>query len=252
MSEEILWHQEGSLIYLGLNRPGALNALSQSLLADLNSALASLEADPPQGLLIYGEGRGFSAGADLKEMSQIASPAQIRQVVRFSQGVLDRVARLPLPTVAALHGFALGGGLELALACDFRVATAETRLGLPEVSLGLIPGFGGTQRLPALIGGGPARELILTGAPVSGEEALRLGLVNRVAADPQAVAREILLSTTRNSPRALALAKEALRRRETIDLETEADLFALAFAGPERNEGIAAFLEKRPANFGRQ
>lgn len=250
MSEEILWRQEGSLIYLGLNRPGALNALSQTLLADLDSLLARLEADPPRGLLIYGEGRGFAAGADLKEMSQIANPAQIRKIIRFSQGVLDRVARLPFPTAAAIHGFALGGGLELALACDFRVATPEARLGLPEVGLGLIPGFGGTQRLPALIGGGPARELILTGTPVSGQEALRLGLVNRVADDPRVVAQDLLTQVTRNSPRALALAKQALRRREVIDLETEADLFALAFAGPDRQEGIAAFMEKRPANFG--
>lgn len=250
MSEEILLRPEGALSYLGLNRPGTLNALSQGLLASLDSVLASLEASSPRGLLIYGEGRGFSAGADLNELAQITTASQIRKYVRYSQEVLNRLAQLPFPTAAAIHGFALGGGLELALACDFRVATPESRLGLPEVGLGLIPGFGGTQRLPALIGGSAARELILTGTPVSGQDALSLGLVNQVADNPQAVAQDLLTQVTRNSPQAIALAKQALRRREVIDLETEADLFALAFVGPDRQEGITAFMEKRLANFG--
>jgi enoyl-CoA hydratase len=171
----------------------------------------------------------------------------------MGQSVFNEIAALPVPSIAAINGYALGGGLELALACDLRVASHEAKLGLPEVGLGIIPGFGGTQRLPRLVGWGRAFDLIFTGRHVGADEALSLGLVNRVGEDALETAKELARVILKNAPVALALAKEAVTRGEGLDLqealEIEADLFALACATQDMREGTKAFLEKRPAQF---
>ena len=166
----------------------------------------------------------------------------------------NTLAAVPFPTVAAINGFALGGGLELALACDLRVASTGAKLGLPEVGLGIIPGYGGTQRLPRLIGQGRALDLILTGRHVGAEEALQLGLVNRVTEDALGAAKELAALTLKNAPIALGLAKEAVVRGLDVTLpqglEIEADLFGMASVTQDAKEGTSAFLEKRAAEFG--
>jgi enoyl-CoA hydratase len=169
------------------------------------------------------------------------------------QDVMNSISSMPIPTIAAINGFALGGGLELALACDLRVASKGAKLGLPEVGLGLIPGFGGTQRLPRLIGEGRALELILTARHVASDEALQMGLVNRVADDAMQESLTLAHSIIKNGPVAIGLAKEAVRRglsgTLTDGLEIEADLFGMVSTTSDMKEGVAAFLEKRKANF---
>jgi enoyl-CoA hydratase len=176
-----------------------------------------------------------------------------RELSLSGQDVMHQISSLPIPVIAAINGFALGGGLELALACDIRVASPLARLGLPEVSLGLIPGFGGTQRLSRLIGMGRALDMMLTARQVKAEEALMMGLVNYVADDPLMKAREVAEQILKNAPIALSLVKEAVRRGldTTLEggMEIEADLFGMTTATKDFREGTAAFLEKRPAAF---
>ena len=176
-----------------------------------------------------------------------------RELALLGQDVFGTLAALPFPTVAAINGFALGGGLELALAADLRVAATGARLGLPEVGLGLIPGYGGTQRLPRLIGQGRALDLILTGRHVTADEALQLGLVNRVADDALTAAIELARLAARNGPVAIGLAKEAVSRGLDVTLsqglEIEADLFGLVATSADMQEGTSAFLEKRAPDF---
>lgn len=252
--EHLAYRVEEGIAYIALKRPEALNALSQDLLLELSQAVEVLHQDPEARVAIFhGEGRAFAAGADLKEISALKDPFAAREYALLGQGVFSEIAALPIPTIAAIHGYALGGGLELALACDLRVAAKGARLGLPEVGLGLIPGFGGTQRLPRLIGRGRALDLILTARHVEAEEALALGLVNRVAEDALEEAKTLARKIMKNGPVALALAKESLVRGEGLDLaealEIEADLFGYAMATEDAKEGIRAFLEKRPAAF---
>ena len=237
-----------------LKRPEALNALSQSLLEELAEIPELVQQDPEVRAVIFtGEGKAFAAGADLKEIAAIKDPFMGREYALFGQRVFAEIAALPVPTIAAINGYALGGGLELALACDLRVAAKTAKLGLPEVGLGLIPGFGGTQRLPRLIGRGRALDLIFTGRHVDAEEALFLGLVNRVAEDALEEAKKLAQKILKNAPIALALAKESVVRGEGLDLaealEIEADLFGYAAATEDMKEGVRAFLEKRPPSF---
>ena len=237
-----------------LKRPEALNALSQSLLEELAEIPELVQQDPEVRAVIFtGEGKAFAAGADLKEIAAIKDPFMGREYALFGQRVFAEIAALPVPTIAAINGYALGGGLELALACDLRVAAKTAKLGLPEVGLGLIPGFGGTQRLPRLIGRGRALDLIFTGRHVDAEEALFLGLVNRVAEDALEEAKKLAQKILKNAPIALARAKESVVRGEGLDLaealEIEADLFGYAAATEDMKEGVRAFLEKRPPSF---
>ena len=253
-TEHLSYEVEDGTALVTLKRPEALNALSQSLLEELAEIPELVQQDPEVRAVIFtGEGKAFAAGADLKEIAAIKDPFMGREYALFGQRVFAEIAALPVPTIAAINGYALGGGLELALACDLRVAAKTAKLGLPEVGLGLIPGFGGTQRLPRLIGRGRALDLIFTGRHVDAEEALFLGLVNRVAEDALEEAKKLAQKILKNAPIALALAKESVVRGEGLDLaealEIEADLFGYAAATEDMKEGVRAFLEKRPPSF---
>ena len=252
--EHLSYEVEEGIALVTLKRPEALNALSQSLLEELAEIPELVQQDPEVRAVIFtGEGKAFAAGADLKEIAAIKDPFMGREYALFGQRVFAEIAALPVPTIAAINGYALGGGLELALACDLRVAAKTAKLGLPEVGLGLIPGFGGTQRLPRLIGRGRALDLIFTGRHVDAEEALFLGLVNRVAEDALEGTQKLGQKILKNAPIALALAKESVVRGEGLDLaealEIEADLFGYAAATEDMKEGVRAFLEKRPPSF---
>ena len=252
--EHLAYEVEEGIALVTLKRPEALNALSQSLLEELAEIPELVQQDPEVRAVIFtGEGKAFAAGADLKEIAAIKDPFMGREYALFGQRVFAEIAALPVPTIAAINGLALGGGLELALACSIRIAAENAKLGLPEVGLGLIPGFGGTQRLPRLIGRGRALDLIFTGRHVDAEEALMLGLVNRVAEDALEEAKKLAQKILKNAPIALALAKESVVRGEGLDLaealEIEADLFGYAAATEDMKEGVRAFLEKRPPSF---
>jgi len=245
---------EDSLGIVTIRRPQALNALNQDLLMELAAVTDVITQDPEVRVALFtGEGRAFVAGADIAQIAEVQDVFAARELAILGQSVLGEIAALPVPTIAAINGFALGGGLELALACDIRVASKTAKLGLPEVGLGIIPGYGATQRLPRLIGRGRALDLIFTGRHVPAEEALSLGLVNRVGEDALEAAKELARAILKNGPVALALAKESVGRGENLDLqealEIEADLFGLACATKDMREGTRAFLEKRTAQF---
>ncbi len=237
-----------------VDRQEALNALDEDVLVELALAFSAAEANVDvKALVVTGAGRAFVAGADIGGINRVEDAFSAREFSLLGQDVCNSLASLPFPTVAAVNGFALGGGLELALAADLRVASPQARLGLPEVSLGIIPGYGGTQRLPRLIGQGRALDLILTGRHVTAEEALQMGLVNRVADDALATAVELAKLAGRNGPLALGLAKEAVSRGLDVTLsqglEIEADLFGLVATSEDMLEGTKAFLEKRAPEF---
>lgn len=248
--QHLRYERDGEVAIVTIDRQQALNALDSQVLFELGMAfdLASAETDV-RALVLTGAGRAFVAGADIAALRDLADAFAGRDTSLAGQDVADMLAALPFPTIAAINGFALGGGLELALAADLRVAAPGARLGLPEVGLGLIPGFGGTQRLPRLIGLGRALDLILTARHVTAEEALQLGLVNRVAEDCLGEAIALARQAARNAPIALGLAKEAVVRGLDVTLaqglEIEADLFGMVATTADMREGTSAFLEKR-------
>ena len=237
-----------------LNRPQALNALSFSILDELSAALDEVAKSDARVLLITGAGdKAFCAGADIKELRNRDLLAQKRGAEK-GQAVFGKLAVLPMPSVAVINGYAFGGGLELAMACTFRLATANARLGLPEIKLGLIPGYGGTQRLPRLIGQARALELIMTGRAVKPDEAERIGLINRIIeGDPIEQALVFSREFTCHSLPALGFARAAVTRALDVNLEeglrTESDLSTLAFRMKDADEGMAAFEEKRKPTF---
>jgi enoyl-CoA hydratase len=239
---------------LTLDRPEALNALSFALLRDLAAAFDAIAGGDARALLITGAGdRAFCAGADITELKGRAQAA-ISEGAAFGQATFAKLDTLPIPSIALINGYAFGGGLELALACTFRIAAPGARLGLPEIKLGLIPGYGGTQRLPRLIGEARALDMILTGRTVPAEEALAIGLVNRVAeGDLIEAGKNFAREMSGYSLRALALARDAVHRGLQTALQEglriEADLNTLAFQTEDAAEGMAAFLEKRQAVF---
>ncbi len=248
--EHLRYEVDGEVAIVTIDRQEALNALNQDVLFELGLVFELAAADSAvRALVLTGAGRAFVAGADIAALRDLSDAFAGRETSLGGQEVANTLASLPFPTVAAINGFALGGGLELALAADLRVAATSARLGLPEVGLGLIPGFGGTQRLPRLIGVGRALDLILTGRHVQAEEALQLGLVNRVADDALATAVALARQAARNAPIALGLAKEAVFRGLDVTLqqglEVEADLFGMIATTTDMREGTSAFLEKR-------
>lgn len=252
--EHLHYDLDGDIAVITIDRQGALNALDQDVLMELALAFEMAESDADvRALVLTGAGRAFVAGADIGALRSLSDAFGGREASLSGQDVTNTLAALPFPTVAAINGFALGGGLELALAADLRVAAKGAKLGLPEVGLGLIPGYGGTQRLPRLIGQGRALDLILTGRHVGAEEALAMGLVNRVADDALAGAMELARLAAKNAPIALGLAKEAVVRGLDVTLnqglEIEADLFGMATTTEDMQEGTGAFLEKRAAEF---
>jgi enoyl-CoA hydratase len=242
------------LAIVTIDRSAVLNALNFELLRDLDAALDQVASGDARALLVTGAGdRAFCAGADINELMGRSLRAQ-REGAAFGQAVFAELDALPIPSIALINGYAFGGGLELALACTFRLAVRVARLGLPEIKLGLIPGYGGTQRLPRLIGEARALEMILTGRTVEAEEAERIGLVNRVVEGDlieagKCFAREM----TSYSLQAMGLARDAVRRGLAFPLkeglEIEADLNTLAFQSADAVEGMMAFLEKRKPMF---
>ena len=239
-----------------LNRPEKLNALNNEVLQELDNIFADLEQDPAVGVVIViGAGeKAFVAGADISELKNLDT-AGARVQALLGQAVLQRIESLPKPVIAAVNGFALGGGCELALACHIRIASETARFGLPEVSLGIIPGYGGTQRMARLVGKGVALDLILSGEMTSAADALRMGLVSRVVpvADLQATAQKLARTILSRGPlalrSALAAVNEGLEMTQEQGIQYEASLFGLLAATQDMQEGMSAFLEKRQAAF---
>lgn len=237
-----------------LNRPEALNALSFSVVEEIDAAITKATASDARALLITGAGdKAFCAGADINELRSL-SPVEFRQQLRRGQSLLARLSELPIPSFAVVNGLGLGGGMELALACTFRVASPRARMGLPEIKLGAVPGYGGTQRLPRHVGLGRALDIVMSGRFVGADEALAIGLVTRVVdGDLMAGAMEYARTFTCYGLPSLRLAREAVMRAldTPIDdgLKMEAELSALSFSTDDAKEGTGAFLEKRPPVF---
>jgi enoyl-CoA hydratase len=242
------------LALVTLDRPEVLNALNFELLRDLGTTLDEVAGGDARALLVTGAGdRSFCAGADIKELMGRSLSAQ-RAGAAFGQAVFAKLDTLPIPSIALINGYAFGGGLELALACTFRLAVRTARLGLPEIKLGLIPGYGGTQRLPRLIGEARALEIILTGRTVEAEEAERIGLVNRIVkGDLIEAGKSFAREMTCYGLSALGFARNAIHRGLALalseGLQIEADLNTLAFQTADAVEGMTAFLEKRKPVF---
>jgi enoyl-CoA hydratase len=254
--ENLLYEVRDWIGYTTFNRPKALNALNRRTMEELGVVLAAARLDEAVRVLILtGAGeKAFVAGADIGELSQ-QTPVGGKETSLFGQEIIHRLETLGKPSIAAINGFALGGGCELALACTIRIASKAAKLGQPEVKLGLIPGYGGTQRLSRLCGKGVAHELILTGEMISAEEALRVGLVNHVTepADLISTAEAIAKKIIANAPLAVKFSMEAIERGMEMPQEEglflEAALFGLVCATEDMREGTRAFLEKRPAKF---
>ena len=244
------------LLIVTIDRPKVLNALNAQTIEEIHQAFAKArDDDSVRAVILTGAGeKAFVAGADINELAK-RTPVDGPDFARFGQTVLHKLETLGKPSIAAINGFALGGGCELALACTMRIASKNAKLGQPEVKLGILPGYGGTQRLPRLCGKGVAHEMILTGEMITAEEALRVGLVNRVVeqaeliSTAEAVAKKIIA----NAPLAVKYAMEAVERGVEMPQEEglylEAALFGLCCATDDMHEGTRAFLEKRPAKF---
>ncbi|MFH1156250.1 MAG: enoyl-CoA hydratase-related protein [Pseudomonadota bacterium] len=254
--ENIILTIDSPIATLTFNRPKAMNALNGALLDELDTALDQVRDNSEiKVLILTGAGdKAFVAGADISQLATM-SPLQGKRFSRKGQEIIAKLEALPIPVIAAVNGFALGGGTEMALACDFIYASEKANFGLPEITLGIIPGFGGTQRLARLIGCNLARELVYTGGIFPASQAKEYGLVNRICAHESLM--EEVLKTAKNIAAkgsvALRAAKEALNVGLDVDLETgcrfETDAFALCMSSPDAKEGTSAFLEKRKAVF---
>jgi len=254
--ETLLLEVDQAIALITLNRPAVLNALNAQVFNDLESVITLLAADPGiRAILITGAGpKAFAAGADIKELSLTNSASAERLALR-GQGVFQLIAACGKPVIACINGFALGGGCELALACTLRIASDAARLGQPEVKLGLVPGYGGTQRLPRLVGSSAALKLILTGDIVDAAEALRIGLVDEVVPADELLprARQIAAQIAAVAPLAVAASIDAVQRGADLPLAEalayEASLFGRLSDTADKHEGVHAFLEKRPPTF---
>jgi enoyl-CoA hydratase len=251
-AENVLLERDGHLAIVTVHRPSKLNALDDQTIAELHQMFLALDQDEAVGaVIVTGAGdKAFVAGADISVLAK-QGVLDGKENARRGQALTLCIENLQKPVIAAINGFALGGGLELALACDVRFAAATAKMGLPEVSLGIIPGYGGTQRLPRLVGAGMALQMILQGDPIDAAEALRIGLLNGVvdAAELMNKCKEVANRMVMRGPTALALAKQAVRRGAQMPmaeaLTLEADLFGIISSTDEMKEGMAAFLEKR-------
>jgi enoyl-CoA hydratase len=252
----VLYETKGAIAYVTVNRPKVLNALNTPTWSDLRRAFEQVRDDAAiRGAILTGAGnKAFIAGADISELAKVTA-FEAEQSSRFGQEVLDLIENLGKPVIAAVNGFALGGGCETAMACTIRLAVETARFGQPEVALGLIPGGGGTQRLPRLVGKGRALQLILSGDMISAQEAYRIGLVNEIvpAADLIARAEAILTKIASNAPIAIKFALEAANKgmdtSQGEGLLLEASYFGLCAATDDKREGTSAFLEKRAPQF---
>src|SRR6516165_8761565 len=253
--DNVLYEKRSGIAYVTVNRPKVLNALNTPTWKDLRTAFEDARDDAAlRGVILTGAGnKAFIAGADISELAHVAA-FEAEQSSRFGQEVLDLIENLGKPVVAAINGFALGGGCETAMACTIRIAVDGAKFGQPEVTLGLVPGGGGTQRLPRLVGKGRALQLILSGEMISAQEAYRIGLVNEIVpADLITHAEAILKKIASNAPIAVKLALEATNKgMETSQGEgllLEASYFGLCAATEDKKEGTCAFLEKRAPRF---
>ena len=259
MSSTVLLDVKDGIGYITINRPAALNALSSEVLTDLNLVLDEVEKhEDIRVVIVSGQGdKAFVAGADIKEMDQM-SPMQAFEYMTYANDTFTRLSDLTQPTIAVLNGYALGGGLELALSTDIRIGFEKTMVGFPEVGLGIIPGFAGTQRMSRLIGTSKTKELIYTARIVKGNEAYDLGILNKLvpAEELLSSAEELAKSIMKNAPLAVEKAKHVIQvgselpLKNAIRLETEAE--ALLFSTEDKVEGMRAFVEKRKAVFNRK
>lgn len=255
--QSVMLEHHGQVAIITLNRPGELNAFNYEALVRLGGIVEEIRQNPQRirAVIVTGRGRAFSAGADLKERRTL-NEQQVRRNVRAIREVFTAVEELPQPTIAAVNGYAFGGGFELTLACDFRFAVRDARMGLTEVSLGIIPGAGGTQRLPRLIGPARAKELILTARKITAEEALQYGLLSGMADDAEQLRRmalELANEIAANAPLAVYQAKYAINRGSSVDLhsglEVEAQAYEMIIPTKDRAEALAAFADKRKPVF---
>lgn len=259
MSKTVLLEVKNGIGYITVNRPEALNALSSQVLADLNEVLDQVEkSEEIRVVIVTGAGeKAFVAGADIKEMD-LMSPIQAFEYMTFANDTFTRLSDLRQPTIAVINGYALGGGMELALSTDIRIGFEKTVVGFPEVGLGIIPGFAGTQRMSRLIGTSRAKELIFTARTVKGQEAYDLGILNKLvpAEELLSSAEELAAAIMKNAPLAVEKAKHVIQvgaelpLKNAIRLETEAE--ALLFSTEDKLEGMRAFVEKRKAVFNRK
>lgn len=245
---------ENGVVTMTISSPATLNALNSTILGEIDTFIHTLDPNQVRVLVLTGEGKSFVAGADISEMAHLSEKEGLAFGHRGSQ-VFKKIEDLPFPVIAAVNGFALGGGCELAMACDIRIASAKARFGQPEVGLGIIPGFSGTYRLPKLVGQGIAKELIYTGKMIGADEALRIGLVNQVVAPEElAGAVDALVNAIlKNAPIAVGFAKACINENYDLDVDESIALenryFAKCFATDDQKEGMDAFLHKRPAVF---
>jgi enoyl-CoA hydratase len=254
--ETLLYEKKDSIAYVTVNRPKVLNALSQKTWEDLRKAFEDAGEDPTvRGVILTGAGdKAFIAGADISELAHVTA-VEAEKSSSYGQAVLNLIENLGKPVVAAVNGFALGGGCETAMACTIRVASENARFGQPEVALGILPGGGGTQRLPRIVGKGRALQLILSGEMISAQEAHRIGLVNEVVPAAELVTRAeaILKKIFSNAPIAVKYSLEAVNKgletSQAEGLSLEASLFGLCAGTEDKKEGTAAFLEKRKPQF---
>ena len=254
--ENLLYEKKGAVAYITLNRPKVLNALNKATIAELTAAFGDSRDDAAvRGVILTGAGdKAFAAGADVSEVVN-DTPLEAEEKTRHGQALTTLIENLGKPVIAAVKGFALGGGCELAMACTIRLAAETAKFGQPEVKLGIMPGFGGTQRLPRLIGKGRALQLILSGDIISAQEAYRIGLVNEVVPNDSLMARAevILKQINSNAPQSVKFSIEAVNKGLETSLSEglllEASLFAICAATEDKKEGTSAFLAKRAPKF---
>lgn len=254
--QNILVEKEDDIAILYINRPKALNALNKETLLEIKMAISQIAEDQEvKVVIITGSGdKAFVAGADITYMQNM-NAVEGREFGKLGQEVFNLIESIEKPVIAAVNGFALGGGCELAMSCDFRIASDKAKFGQPEVTLGITPGFGGTQRLPRLVGMGMAKQLLFSGEMIDAQEALRIGLVNRVVPGEQllAAAKQIARSISKNAQLAVRFCKVAVNQGMQTDIDRamtiEADLFGLCFSTEDQKEGMKAFVEKRKAEF---
>lgn len=253
--EFLSWKVEDGVAIITIARPPA-NALSRGIITEVNDVLDAVENDDAvRVLVLHGEGRFFSAGADIKEFTEVSSGEEFTKLASNGQQVFERVETFSKPVIAAIHGAALGGGLELAMSCHMRFVTESAKLGLPELQLGLIPGFGGTQRLPRYVGVAKAAEMMFTSEPISGAEAVQWGLANRAFSDEALLDETLTIAKkiAKKSPVALKAAIQTLQYAKHASfyegIEAEAKSFGTVFVTEDAKEGIQAFIEKREPVF---
>ncbi len=254
--ENLLFEKKDVIAYVTVNRPKVLNALNMATMEELRRVFTTIKGDREvRAVILTGAGeKAFIAGADISEL-QKHNAVEGKEYTHRGQSVLDLIENLGKPVIACINGFALGGGCEIAMACTIRIASENAKLGQPEVKLGIIPGYGGTQRLPRLVGKGVAMQLVLTGDMITAQEALRIGLVNEVVAPAELVPRAEALAKkiAANAPLAVQYAMEAVNKGMEMTLAEglylEATLFGVSCATEDKREGTTAFLEKRPPQF---